>query len=71
MITLDYDEAHDFVDREKNFYWDGWDIMYWKPSRNAYSSPEGLFRKGSWGFSKRFTANSDGVWGVSDRFTRG
>lgn len=63
---LDIDEAHKFVETEnkkgKMIYWDGWDIMIWRPDKKGFVRTDGLFLKGKWGTARRIKVNKFGKW---------
>ena len=42
-FELDYDQAHVFVEKNKNvgFFWDGYDIIKWSPGSNGYTEEIG------------------------------
>ena len=64
MIEFNYDSAHKFVaDNKKNgFFWDGWDIIKWFPGHNGYTSTNGMYLKGKWGFGHRYKVTDKGTW---------
>lgn len=65
---LDYDEAHAFVDegqrRGKAVFWDGWNIVFFKPNDRAYFAKNGRFVGGRWGFCTVVTPDENGRWKV-------
>lgn len=67
---LNYDQAHDFVARNKSkgFYWNGWDIMKWTPGPNGYMQKNGEFRNGTWGFTVKIPLAGNGVWKVLTKY---
>jgi len=67
MKMLDYDAAHKFVNHTPDAFWDGWEIVVWKPQRNAYSNRSGMFRNGRWGIARKYSVNPDGLWAVPGR----
>lgn len=64
---IDYNTAHKVVDSNRNLFWDGWDIVEWKPNRDALYKKNGMFRNGRWGVAKRFTPGSNG-WKVPVKY---
>lgn len=69
-ITLNYEQAHSFVQKNKSigFFWDGWTIVKWSPSNNGYMDPKGMFKNNKWGYSNRYNLKLDGTWDVSDKY---
>lgn len=69
-ITLDYDKAHNFVEKNKalGFFWDGWTIVKWSPSNNGYMDPKGMFKNNKWGYSNRHELAPNGTWEISDKY---
>jgi hypothetical protein len=67
-MVLDYDAAHDFVNtqakRGNDVRWEGWDMVFFKPTPYGFSNPKGAFRKGRWGMELRISADSTGSWVV-------
>jgi hypothetical protein len=68
MVVLDYDSADEFVDNKRNLFWDGWDIVHWKPNPNSYTNKKALFRNGRWGFANRFSVRDDGTWRIPTKY---
>jgi hypothetical protein len=68
MQKLDYQAAHEFVDRSKNVFWDNYDIIIWKRNANGATNMRGMFRNGAWGIANRFTVGSDGYWKVPNKY---
>jgi hypothetical protein len=64
---IDYDTAHKIVDEQSNLFWDGWTIMDWKPSRDAFYKKNGMFRNGRWGTVKRYFPGING-WKVPVKY---
>jgi hypothetical protein len=71
-ITLNYEQAHNFVEKNKKegFFWDGYTIVRWAPSKSAFMDPKGMFRNNKWGFANRYRLKSDGTWDVSDKYAQ-
>ncbi len=71
MITLDYKQAHTFVEQQNNIgndvRWDGWDMLFWRENPNAYKTKSGAFRNGRWGMQTRIKPNKAGIWLVSEK----
>lgn len=71
-ITLNYEQAHSFVEKNKvnGFYWDGYTIVKFSPHKGAYTDKLGMFRNNKWGFSNRYSLNSNGSWDISDKYVQ-
>jgi len=65
MKVLNYKQVHAYVERNKHFaYWDGWDLMLFRPTQVGYSKPQGMFRDGKWGMSTRISPDEKGLWNI-------
>jgi hypothetical protein len=71
-ITLNYDEAHNFVEKNKKlgFFWDGYTIVRFAPHKAAYTDPMGMFKNNKWGFANRYPLTSKGTWEISDKYAK-
>lgn len=71
-ITLNYEAAHSFVEKNKDqgFFWDGYTIVKWSPSNNGFMQPNGTFRNNKWGYSNRYNLTSSGTWEISDKYAQ-
>jgi len=71
-IELNYDQAHAFVEKNKNnyFYWDGYTIVKWTPGHNGFMQTNGLFKNNKWGYASRYKLNANGTWRISDKYAR-
>ena len=69
-ITLNYDQAHSFVEKNKKngFFWDGWTIVKWSPSNNGFMQKNGMYYEGKWGYSNRHDFNSQGLWELNEKY---
>jgi hypothetical protein len=82
MPNLDYTSAHKFVKEQRrlgnNVRWDGWDMVFWKPTRHGFTtaqknvgsvSTNGSFdrNKGRWGVESRIAVDGNGVWKVPSK----
>jgi hypothetical protein len=47
--------------------WEGWDIVFFRPSELGRTSKQGVIRDGVYGFDNRVVVDSDGVWRVDFR----
>jgi len=74
MLTLGIKKADKFV-REQNelgndVRWDGWDMIFFRPSEKGIYNKDGAFRNGQWGFDNRVTVNDKGLWEIDYRNVR-
>jgi len=73
MPNLDYKSAHRFVKDQRRagnaVRWEGWDMVFWKPTRHGFTNVNGAFDrdKGRWGVESRVAVNSDGIWKVPNK----
>lgn len=71
MPNLDYKSAHRFVREQRSLgnsvRWDGWDMVFWKPTRHGFTSVNGSFYKDRWGVESRISVDSNGVWKVPNK----
>lgn len=67
-IYLDYNEAHDYVEnmsrKGKKVYWEGWNIMSFRPNPAGFMKKDGAFRDGRWGTIRAIKPNKFGKWRV-------
>lgn len=73
VVTMNYDQAHKFVaspPRRTDVRWDGYTMVFWKPTPFGYTSPKGAFRKGRWGVEQRVEVASNGTWEVPGAYVR-
>jgi len=72
-MNLDYSAAHKFVREQRkmgsNVRWDGWDIVFWKPTRHGWTNKNGSFdrKKERWGVESRVIVGNDGTWKVPNK----
>jgi hypothetical protein len=65
---LDYKAAHNYVDSQNdNVFWDGWDMVIFKPSPVARTRSNGMLRNGVWGTAHRIRVSERGTWRVPVR----
>lgn len=71
MLTLGIKKADRFVTEQQalgnDVRWDGWTMIFFRPSEAAIYSKDGAFRNGVWGFNNRVALNDKGVWEVDFR----
>ena len=85
VTTLNYDEAHKFVDETLGARWDGFDIVVWRENPAGWMKPVKRFRNGGlergafnakmpagrrWGVETRYVPDSRGTWKVKVREPR-
>lgn len=61
MKRLNYEQAHEYVERSKTAFWDGWDLILFTPTQAGATSARGIYRDG-WGMATRISPNSQGQW---------
>lgn len=68
FVELNYDEAHDFVEKNsrRGYFWEGWDVVRWVKNPNGFSSKNGAFRNGTWGITYRSPVQKNGKWRVKN-----
>lgn len=71
MLTLGIRKVEKFVKQQcelgNDVRWDGWDMVFFRPSPKAIFSRHGVFRNGEWGYDNRVSPNEKGVWEVEYR----
>jgi hypothetical protein len=70
MAVLDYNTAHVLVSNSKNFFWDGWKIVFWREDINAIYKTNGLRHNGAWGIAETFIVSDDGKWRIPDKYVK-
>lgn len=74
MITLNFNNADSYVENLQHkgvsVWWEGWDIIFFTPSRSALSNPNGSRLGNQWGFTKRVSPNDNGEWLLPHKWTR-
>lgn len=69
MKILSYADADNWVDQSRfDAFWDGWNIVIWKPNPNGATNKKGMFRKGRWGIADRYSVKSDGTWRIPTKY---
>jgi hypothetical protein len=68
--SLDYEEVHDIVDRNKFLAWDGYTVTTWRRDPRGYSDKRGQFRNGEWGFLFSYPCGPDGKWNIPESYVR-
>lgn len=70
MVELNYQQAHEFVSKNKKsgFYWDGWTIVKWSPGHNGYMQTNGMYRHNKWGYASKFTLTNKGTWLIPQKY---
>ncbi len=73
MPNLDYKSAHRFVREQRalgnSVRWDGWDMVFWKPTRHGFTSVNGSYDrdKERWGVESRIAVDTNGMWRVPNK----
>jgi hypothetical protein len=62
MKVLDYDQAHEWVDKNRAAFWDGWDIVVFRPNHNGATNLRGMYRNNMWGIATNYPLKDDGTW---------
>ncbi len=71
LITMNYDEAHKFVETAKaDVRWDGFDMIFFTPTHYGYTNPKGAYRRGKWGMQLTVPLSGDGTWKVPAKNVR-
>lgn len=74
MLPLGIKKVEKFVQQQQalgnDVRWDGYDLVFFKPSPNGIFSKDGAFRNGVWGYENRVVVNEDGIWEVDFRSVR-
>jgi hypothetical protein len=74
FVYLDYDQAHDYVAKEqrkgKATYWEGWNIVSFRPNPAGFMRKDGAFINGKWGTKRTIKPNKFGKWRVSESIRR-
>ena len=66
-VMLNYDTAHEVVERNRFLSWDGWDIVTWRRDARGYSDKRGQFRDG-WGILFRYPVTDSGEWKIPENY---
>jgi hypothetical protein len=70
-IVMDYTEAHKFVDTTKvDVRWEGYSMVFFKPTHHGYTNPKGEYRNGKWGMRLVVPLSDDGTWKVPAKSLR-
>jgi len=67
LTVMDYKQAHQFVERKQrgiDVRWDGYNLVFFKPTPFGFTNPKGEFRNGKWGMKSVVSVDSDGTWKV-------
>lgn len=71
MLTLGIKKVERFVKEQQalgnDVRWDGYDLVFFRPSEQGIYSKNGAFRDGQWGFDNRVSVNSKGLWEIDWR----
>lgn len=65
---LDFNAAHKYVEDESpNVFWQGWDIVIFKPNPIGRTRSNGMRHNGVWGTAYRIKVSDRGTWRVPVR----
>lgn len=75
MLTLqNLSEAERFVARQQRLgndvRWEGWNMIFFRPSEKGMYSKHGAFRNGEWGFENLSPVTEEGTWEIDYRNVR-
>jgi hypothetical protein len=62
MLRLGLEAAERFVDSYDNAFWDGWTIVFFRPTETGEFRTNGMYYNGKWGISNRVGPDSNGVY---------
>jgi hypothetical protein len=60
--VIDYDGIDEFVSKNRNMYFEGWDVIVLRPSHAGWMRRDGVQRDGTWYVKKTVSPNSKGKW---------
>lgn len=70
-LTLGIKKADRFVKQQNELgndvRWNGWDMIFFRPSEAGIYSKHGAFRNGVWGFDNVVPVSDDGQWHIDFR----
>lgn len=71
MLTLGIKKVDNFVRQQQELgndvRWDGWTMVFFRPSERGVFSKHGAIRNGVYGFDNRVSPNEKGVWEIDFR----
>ena len=74
MISLNFSAVHKFIREQRrlgsDIRWDGWELVFFKPTRHGWSNKKGAYRNGRWGMESRVTVTNAGLWNVPTKNVR-
>lgn len=50
--------------------WNNYNAVFWEKNSSGYFSKDGEYRKNSWGISKTFSINNNGMWCLPLRYVK-
>ena len=62
--NLNLEQAEQYVSDNTAAFWDGWDMIIWRPNPNGFFKKNGMLRGGKWGTAVRVSPNSQGLYKV-------
>lgn len=61
-VVVSYEESEDFMKSQRRMRndvrWEGWDMIFFRPSPFAISRTDGAFRRGRWGVETRVSPSA-------------
>lgn len=71
-LEITYKDSESFVKTQRNrgarVRWEGWDMVFFIPSKRGFNSKDGKFYNGRWGFEHRVQPDDRGIWRVNDKY---
>lgn len=71
MLTIGIKKADKFVKQQQalgnDVFWDGWDMVFFRPDNRGMFNKAGAFRNGVWGFKNTVPVNENGKWEIDYR----
>ena len=64
FLTLDQAEVY-VAGKDSNTFWEGWDLITWRPNSRGIMRADGSFRNGVWGTARRIKPNRYGKYRIS------
>jgi hypothetical protein len=61
-----YDEIDDFVEKQPNMKFEGWDVLVTRPNHAGWMRKSGVQINGVWHVQRRVSCDSKGQWAFND-----
>ena len=67
FLTLEQAEVYVLSEQRagRDAFWNGWEIVTWKPNIRGILRADGSFRNGKWGTSRHIKCNRYGKYRIS------